>query len=77
MPRILCSICGAGPAYEDGAAALFADGRDEKGRPLRFCAEGLPLTAVQAWLDRQLRVGPLLEPGVVAVFAQRLAEGPR
>ncbi len=69
MPKIQCAVCGAGPAAEDGACALFAN-KDGEGRRL-FCAECLPLPAVKARLDRYL--GPPLEPGVIAIFSQRLA----
>ncbi len=73
MSRILCSICGAGPSLEDGAATLFASRYDAEG-PTRFCAECLPLPAARARLERHLKVGPLLEPVVVNIITQRLAE---
>jgi hypothetical protein len=68
MAKIACSVCGRGPAYETGAVALFADGHDAAGRPIRFCPEHLPLDAARG------RQSHLLDPDVRAVFDHRLAE---
>ena len=57
---IVCSICGRGPAREDGAQALFIDG------PTHFCAEHMPLDAMRARIER--RPG---DADVLAVFRRR------
>ena len=72
MVRILCCICGCGPSAEDGGSALFIDGKDEEDRPLRYCAECLRPSVMQARLDRHFKTGPLLEPAVLSIFTQRL-----
>lgn len=71
--RIICAICGRRPSYEDGAAPLFADGRDADGRPIQFCPEHLPIAEAQIRLDRQ-RSGRLLDRDVAELFERRLAE---
>ena len=57
---IACTICGRGPAREDGAQALFIDG------PTHFCAEHMPLDAMRRRIERRP-----VDADVLAIFHRR------
>ena len=57
---IVCSICGRGPAREDGAQALFIDG------PKHYCSEHMPIDAMRARIERRR-----VDADVLATFRRR------
>jgi hypothetical protein len=72
---ILCTVCGRGPAREDGGVCLFSIASPTNSNGLaRFCGEDLPLDELQRRLERHWRGERLLDPETTAIFKRRSIE---